>query len=123
MSDRIPRRVHIAPQGFEDERIYSPAIKRDADSLILVSHDEPDETAVKVDVNSTDIQNASGNATGVFVDGGTLSPDSPNNIDVQQQNTSGTIVGGETITLAVRAESGVSTGEISDTFLVWQERW
>lgn len=47
MSDYIPRRVHIAPQGFEDERISIPAIERDADILILVRHDEPNDTAVQ----------------------------------------------------------------------------
>lgn len=45
MSDYIPRRVHIAPQGFEDERIYRPALKRDADIVILIGHDDSDETA------------------------------------------------------------------------------
>ena len=85
--------------------------------------DTPDETAVKVDVNSTDIQDGSGNETGTFVDGGTLSADSVNNVDVQQKDTSGVIVGGETVTLAVTAVSGVSGGEISESFLVWKERW
>ncbi|WP_311174144.1 DUF6293 family protein [Halobellus ordinarius] len=41
----IPRRVHIAPQGFEDERIYRPAIEREADIVILIGHNEPDDTA------------------------------------------------------------------------------
>lgn len=45
VSDYIPRRVHIAPQGFEDERIYRPAIERDADIVVLIGHDEPDDTA------------------------------------------------------------------------------
>jgi len=85
--------------------------------------DTPDETAVKVDVNSTNIQDASGDATGVFVDGGTLSPDSVNNVDVQQKDTSGTIVGGETATLVVRGQSGTTGGEVSESFLVWKERW
>jgi hypothetical protein len=44
MSD-IPRRVHIAPQGFEDERIYRPAIEREADIVILIGHNESDDTA------------------------------------------------------------------------------
>lgn len=45
MSDQIPRRVHIAPQGFEDERIYRPAIEREADVVILISHHDPNATA------------------------------------------------------------------------------
>lgn len=47
MSDPVPRRVHIAPQGFEDERIYLPTIDRDADILILLGHDDEDETAAQ----------------------------------------------------------------------------
>jgi hypothetical protein len=47
MSDHIPRRVHIAPQGFEDERIYRPAIDRDADIVILIGHHESDDVAVR----------------------------------------------------------------------------
>ena len=45
MTEYIPRRVHISPQGFEDERIYKPAIQRDADTVILIGHKESDETA------------------------------------------------------------------------------
>jgi hypothetical protein len=45
MPNPVPRRVHIAPQGFEDKRIYGPAIRRDADVVILVTHTESDETA------------------------------------------------------------------------------
>lgn len=45
MTEYIPRRVHIAPQGFEDTRIYDPAIRRDADAVILICHEEPNETA------------------------------------------------------------------------------
>ena len=47
MSNDIPRRVHIVPQGFEDERVYRPAIKRDADIVIIISHDNEHETARK----------------------------------------------------------------------------
>lgn len=45
MANPVPRRVHIAPQGFEDERIYRPAIRRDADIVILVDHTDDDDTA------------------------------------------------------------------------------
>ena len=58
--DSIPRRVHIAPQGFEDERIYIPAIDRDADILVLVGHDEPDETAVQCRERIVDALNEQG---------------------------------------------------------------
>jgi len=45
MNEPVPRRVHIAPQGFEDERIYRPAIDRDADIVVLIDHDSDSETA------------------------------------------------------------------------------
>lgn len=40
MSLKGPSRVHIAPQGYEDERIFEPAINMDADKVILVAHNE-----------------------------------------------------------------------------------
>lgn len=44
MTISVPRRVHIAPQGFEDERIHLPAAKLDADLVILVSHENESQT-------------------------------------------------------------------------------
>lgn len=41
----VTRRIHIAPQGYEDERIYLPALDLDADRVILLIHDDEDETA------------------------------------------------------------------------------
>jgi hypothetical protein len=34
-----PRRIHIAPQGYEDQRIYEPAIEHNADKVVLITHD------------------------------------------------------------------------------------
>ncbi|WP_156224499.1 HFX_2341 family transcriptional regulator domain-containing protein [Haloferax gibbonsii] len=41
----VTRRIHIAPQGYEDERIYLPALELDADRVILLVHDDEDDTA------------------------------------------------------------------------------
>lgn len=43
MSLEGPFRVHIAPQGYEDERIYKPAIELDADQVVLLTHTESTE--------------------------------------------------------------------------------
>lgn len=45
MTVPVTRRVHIAPQGYEDERIYLPAIELDADRVVLIAHDDEDERA------------------------------------------------------------------------------
>jgi hypothetical protein len=45
MSVSVTRRIHIAPQGYEDERIYLPALDLDADQVILVHHQDEDDTA------------------------------------------------------------------------------
>lgn len=39
------RRIHIAPQGYERERIYQPAIDYDADEVILLVTDGDDQAA------------------------------------------------------------------------------
>jgi hypothetical protein len=44
-----PRRVHIAPQGFEKERIYEPAIEQDADLVILLVHDADEKDGLAVE--------------------------------------------------------------------------
>ena len=38
-----PYRIHVAPQGYEDERIYLPANRMDADKVILLVPDEDSE--------------------------------------------------------------------------------
>ena len=38
-----PRRVHIAPLGYEKERIYQAAIEEDADKIVLLVHDSDED--------------------------------------------------------------------------------
>lgn len=38
-----PQRVHIAPQGYEEERIYEPAVQNNADIVVLLSSGEDDD--------------------------------------------------------------------------------
>lgn len=38
MSLQGPKRVHIAPQGYEKDRIYGPAIEYNADEVVLLVH-------------------------------------------------------------------------------------
>lgn len=49
MSLRSPQRIHIAPQGFEKERIYEPAIEEDADLVILLVHPEDEEESLAME--------------------------------------------------------------------------
>lgn len=43
MTVSVTRRIHIAPQGYEDERIHLAATELDADRVILLPHDDNDE--------------------------------------------------------------------------------
>ena len=83
--------------------------------------DKPDETAMKVDTSATTIDQGSG-ATGVVVDGGTLSSGGNNETNIQGNDPSGQIAGTQVVTLVVRATPGGS-GTISETYFNWQERW
>lgn len=47
MTISVTRRIHIAPQGYEDDRIYLPALELDADKVILLSHDDKDDRATR----------------------------------------------------------------------------
>ena len=51
---RGPRRIHIAPQGFEKDRIVEPARDADADKVYLLV--EPDETAQGRECREENIQ-------------------------------------------------------------------
>lgn len=44
MNLRVPERIHIAPLGYDDLRIYQSAAKLKADHVILVHHDNPTDT-------------------------------------------------------------------------------
>jgi hypothetical protein len=56
LNDRIELidtlRVHIAPVGFEVDRIVLPAIKKKADKVWLVTHDNPNEDKGNIFVES-----------------------------------------------------------------------
>lgn len=54
MTISVPRRVHIAPQGFEDARIHLPAADLDADLVILVRHTDESETGQECYNRTTD---------------------------------------------------------------------
>lgn len=41
----VTRRIHIAPQGYENERIHLPACDLNADEVILLPHDDEDDLA------------------------------------------------------------------------------
>lgn len=43
-SASVPHRVHIAPQGYEDERIFLSALDLEAEKVILLPHDDEDDT-------------------------------------------------------------------------------
>ena len=40
MTLKIPKRIHVAPLGFEHDRIIEPLVKYNADKLILVTMKE-----------------------------------------------------------------------------------
>jgi hypothetical protein len=45
MALRSTYRIHLAPQGYEDERIYKPAIEHDADKVVLLIHGDDSDLA------------------------------------------------------------------------------
>ena len=45
MSVSVTQRVHIAPQGYENDRIHLPAKRLNADKVILLPHDDEDDLA------------------------------------------------------------------------------
>ena len=84
--------------------------------------DTPTETAAKVDVTATDIQDGNGDLTGVHVDGGTLSAGSKNEQEVQQSDSDGQITDDTVISLVIRA-TPANSGTVSEIFLEWEEMW
>lgn len=44
MNLQVPERIHIAPLGYDDLRIYQSAQKLKADHVVLVHHDDPTDT-------------------------------------------------------------------------------
>lgn len=43
MSFEVPRRSHIVPMGYEKKRVYGPAIKLNADEVVIISHVEDED--------------------------------------------------------------------------------
>lgn len=86
------------------------------------AEDNQDETALKADTTSADIQDGSGNLTGVMVDGGTLSSGQKNNNDTTGVGATGTIANEQIVSLVVKAVPGGS-GTVSEIYFRALERW
>lgn len=50
----VTRRIHIAPQGYEDERIYLSALDLEADRVILITHEKENERGARCRENTID---------------------------------------------------------------------
>jgi hypothetical protein len=83
---------------------------------------KPDETAFKVDTNSTSITDGSGNLTGVFIDGGTLAEGAKNVASIDDEEIDGQITNSQVVTLLFQAVPSAS-GTISEIFFKNAERW
>lgn len=84
--------------------------------------DTPDETAFKVDTNSADVQDGSGNATGINLDGGILKEGSNNSAQVSTEEIDGEVVNGQIVSLLFKAVPGGS-GTVSEIMFKMGERW
>lgn len=82
-----------------------------------------DETALKVDVSATDIQDGSGNVTGTYVDGGPVPSGDNQRRGLVDSGISGKITSEEVLTLSFRAQPGEGTGAVSSLKFNWEERW
>lgn len=43
MTLSVPKQVHIVPLGYEYDRVLRPALKHDADKVVLLEHEEPND--------------------------------------------------------------------------------
>jgi len=84
--------------------------------------DKPDETAFKVDTQSADVEDGSGNDTGVNIDGGMLKEGGNNDAQVSQEEIDGEVVNGETVSLLFKAKPTTS-GTLSEILFKMGERW
>jgi hypothetical protein len=84
--------------------------------------DKPDETAFKVDTQSADVEDGSGNDTGVNIDGGMLKEGGNNESQVSQEEIDGEVVNGEVVSLLFRAKPTTS-GSVSEVLFKLGERW
>lgn len=51
----VTRRIHIAPQGYEDERIYLSALDLEADRVVLITHDDENDRAARCRENTIEV--------------------------------------------------------------------
>lgn len=87
------------------------------------SHEnKPDETALKVDTNSADVLDGSGNETGINVDGGVLAEGGNNEAAVSQEEIDGEMSADDTMSLLFKAKPGAS-GTVSEILFKMGERW
>lgn len=56
----VPHRVHIAPLGYETDRVYLPAIDLEAEEVVIVTHTEGDDRAGKCQSEVIEALNAEG---------------------------------------------------------------
>lgn len=84
--------------------------------------DTINETAMKVDTTSTSITDGNGNLTGVFVDGGTLTSGTKNDVTIEEENPSSEITRDSIVTIAVRTVPN-SSGTLNSLFTRWIESW
>lgn len=80
------------------------------------------ETAMKVDTNSTSITEG-GNATGFFMDGGTIAAGDNQRRNARQAGATGKITRGDIVSLCFRAQPGEGTGAVNAVTWAWEERW
>lgn len=125
------RHLLIEMQGFSsnpDATAYRWQIRRgttpDAPTWENPSsaEDNQDETGLKVDVSSADVQDGSGNLTGVNVDSGTLAGGEKNKVTPNTEDIPGQLAGDEVATLLFKAVPG-SSGTISDIYFKVRELW
>jgi hypothetical protein len=84
--------------------------------------DKPDETAFKVDTQSADVEDGSGNDTGVNIDGGMLEEGQKNEAAVSQEEIDGEVEGEQVVSLLFKATPGGS-GSVSEILFKLGERW
>ena len=84
--------------------------------------DKPNETAFKVDTQSVDVEDGSGNDTGVNIDGSILREGKKNVSEVESEDISGEVVNGEIVSLLFKATPS-NSGTVSEILFKMGERW
>jgi hypothetical protein len=86
------------------------------------AEDKPDETAFKVDTQSADVQDGSGDLTGVHIDSGVLAEGGNNEAAVATEEVDGEITGNLVVSLLFKATPSES-GTVSEIYFKVGERW